>query len=57
MVLQDLDGNTGKNVEAGNNNDTCDIQSISEAACLAWDEPILGKYVDMSEKLKKKKTL
>lgn len=51
MVLPDVDGNTGKNVDIGNNSDACDIKSIYEAACLAWDVPTLGKYVDIPEKL------
>lgn len=35
VVLRDVDGNTGKNMDIGNNSDAHDIKSISEAACLA----------------------
>lgn len=53
VLLQDVDGNTGENVEVGNNSD---IKSVSEAASLAWDVPTLGKYVDIPEKLRGKKS-
>lgn len=41
VILQDVDGNTEKNVEDGNNSDTCGIKPISEVGCSAWDVPVL----------------
>ena len=41
VILQDVDGNTEKNVEDGNNSDTSGIKSISEVGCSAWDVPTL----------------
>lgn len=55
VILQDVDGNTKKNVEDGSNSDTCGIKSVSEVGCSAWDVPALWKYVDISENLWGKK--
>lgn len=41
VILQDVDGNTEKNVEHGNNSDTRGIKCISEVGCSAWDVPTL----------------
>lgn len=41
VSLQDVDGNTEKIMEDGNNNDTRGIKSISEVGCAAWEVPTL----------------